>query len=204
MAIHLFRSKTIREKPQCRSGSHDVFYTKCRHFLCWNSWPLLDGFSFQPKWRFGAWEKNRTTVFWENGNNFTSIYLKWESGKSLSGIGEKNRTKNPLILQFHRGDQYFSLNENLLPSEMQMRLCCFSLLSTQRLTAFLSREYTSQASGAGNVIIFQGTEGASPLSDWAWLPLLPGPWPSVCTVPGSLIWTYPSLVQAYRHHILPA
>lgn len=84
---------------------------------------------------------------------------QWYWGK------KQNRTKNPLILQFHRGDQYFSLNENLLPSEMQMRLCCFSLLSTQRLTAFLSREHTSQASGAGNVIIFQGTEGASPLSD---------------------------------------
>lgn len=43
-------------------------------------------------------------------------------------VKTKQNQKKPLILQFHRRDQYFSLNENLLPSEMQMRLCCFSLL----------------------------------------------------------------------------
>lgn len=56
-----------------------------------------------------------------------------------------------MILQFHRADQYFSLNENLLPSEMQTKLCCFILLSTQRPHSLPVSWYTSLASRAGNV-----------------------------------------------------
>lgn len=88
--------------------------------------------------------------------------------KSLNGGGgavTATTTKNPLTLQFHRVDQYFSLNENLLPSEMQLRLCCFSLLSTQRPTAFLCPVYISLARGAANTIISQETEEASTLSE---------------------------------------
>lgn len=91
------------------------------------------------------------------------------------GVRKQNKTKKPLILQFHRGDQYFILNENLLPSEMQMRLCCFecvmSLLSTQRLTPFLCPDYTSLVSGAGNNIS-QEIEGARALSKHVCLLLL--------------------------------
>lgn len=67
----------------------------------------------------------------------------------------KKTKQNPkfLILQFHRVDQYFSLNENLLPSEMQTKLCSFSLLFKQRPHSL--PDYTSQTSRAGNITLSQ-------------------------------------------------
>lgn len=49
------------------------------------------------------------------------------------GLGKKQNKKiQTLDTAISQGDQYFRLNENLLPSEMQTRLCCLRLLSTLR------------------------------------------------------------------------
>lgn len=86
---------------------------------------------------------------------------QWCWGKKMK------RNQNPLILQFHTGDQCFILNEDLLPSEMQMRLCCFSLLYPEAHTLPVC---TSQVSGAGDIIISREPEGVSTSSDGACRP----------------------------------
>lgn len=182
------------------------FYTKCRHFLCWNPWPLLDVFSFHANWRCGDQGKEQNYRFLRKWDNFTSIYLKWDAGKSPNGVEGKNKTepKKPLILQFHRRDQYFSLNENLLPSEMQMRLCCFSLLYPETHSLPVSwvhqpGQWSRDHHHLPAPWLISLTEHVC-LSCWS-------PWLSVVrelAVPGSTICTWPFLIQAYRHHILPA
>lgn len=137
MATHPFRSKTIRQEPQCRRGSQDdTFYAGGRL-------PTAGWFLLPAKRKMWGLEKRTELQLSEKTEQF-HLYISKVRFREKSqwcwgarGVKKQNKTKKPLILQFHRGDQYFSLNENLLPSEMQMRLCCFSLLSTQRLTPFL-------------------------------------------------------------------
>lgn len=132
-AVHPFWGKTIREKPQWWSDTR-MFLCYLKAFLCWDpSLCQTDSFSLQAKWRrCGGWEKGQNYSFLRKWNNFASTLSGVRFRERLQWCGLGKKKSKLLILYFHRVDQCFSLNENLLPSEMQMRLCCFSRLSTQR------------------------------------------------------------------------
>ena len=69
--------------------------------------------------RLGA--SNRDAFFFKSENGTISpctSYLKIQRKVPIVWLKKKS-----LMLQFHRADQYYSLNANLWPSEMQMRLC---------------------------------------------------------------------------------